>query len=206
MTPQGPLSFIAMIVTDSIEIGRRAVDRGLQGAGTARPAGPPLTLGERNLIRAMVGGCALAGCGYVLIGGAQIGVSVPPAYMAGAAAVSLLYLVIGFRGAQILPFDLMAAVWTAALAIAGLVCFALNVQPAMELPPIARWLLHGLYLMAAVACGLRFVVLVRSARATALPHPSKVPGVATATPASPQAAHAAISRRPGVRPWWKFWS
>ena len=48
---------------------------------------------------------------------------------------------------------------------------------------------------ALVACALRLALIVRPLPGAKLPHPSKVSGMPMAGPASPGAAHAALSRK-----------
>ena len=55
-------------------------------------------------------------------------------------------------------------------------------------------------------CVVRFVLTVAVPGAAKLPHPSQVPGLPIAGPASATAAHVAIMRCRAARPWWKFWS
>jgi hypothetical protein len=50
---------------------------------------------------------------------------------------------------------------------------------------------------------VRISLLVRAPVGDKLKHPSKVPGLPMAGPASAAAAHAAIMRR-RARPWWKL--
>jgi hypothetical protein len=52
---------------------------------------------------------------------------------------------------------------------------------------------------------VRIALLVRPPVGDKLKHPSKVPGLPMAGPASAAAAHAAIMRR-RARPWWKLWA
>jgi hypothetical protein len=56
-----------------------------------------------------------------------------------------------------------------------------------------------------VLCIVRIALLLRPPPGVKLPHPSKVPGVPMAGPATPTAAHAVLTRRSATRPWWKFW-
>jgi hypothetical protein len=60
---------------------------------------------------------------------------------------------------------------------------------------------------ALVLCVVRLVLVVRPpGGGAALPHPSKIPGLPMAGPATPAAIAAAINRgRSRPRPWWKFW-
>jgi hypothetical protein len=46
-----------------------------------------------------------------------------------------------------------------------------------------------------VLCIVRMLLLIRPPSSTKLPHPSQVPGMPMAGPASQQAAHAALARR-----------
>ena len=69
------------------------------------------------------------------------------------------------------------------------------------LPPVVLLVAAALLL----GCIVRVMVTVWPPPGVKLPHPSKVPGLPMAGPASPAAAHAAIMRRPARRSW-KFWT
>ena len=53
-------------------------------------------------------------------------------------------------------------------------------------------------LAAAMAFGLRVILAFQKTPGTSLPHPSKVPGLPMAGPASTTAAHVALNRRAAV--------
>ena len=66
--------------------------------------------------------------------------------------------------------------------------------------------LNVLLIATGAASGVRFAVAMKPMPNKSLPHPSKVPLMPMAGPASMQAAHAALTRgRGAARPWWKFW-
>jgi hypothetical protein len=122
------------------------------------------------------------------------------AIMACFGAVSLLYICIGVTCSRGAPCDPMAVVWwsTGALICAAALIFMPGSTPADP------HVLESLAYAGLAACVLRVWLLLRPVPGAKLPHPSKIPGMPMAGPASLRAAHAALGRRGrGARPKFK---
>ena len=115
-------------------------------------------------------------------------------------AVSLLYICIGYVKSRGAPCDPMAVVWWSA---GALICAAPLIFMSGATPADPR-VLESLAYAGIAACVLRVWLLLRPVPGATLPHPSKIPGMPLAGPASLRAAHAALGRRGrGARPKFK---
>jgi hypothetical protein len=106
----------------------------------------------------------------------------------------------GARGAR----DVVSGIWWAISAVGCVTLMVKRVYPA-DWGPVAALLLQGVYVASLAAAAMRCFLALRPIPQAKLPHPSKVPGMPIAGPASAAAAHAAIMRG-AARPWWQFWS
>ena len=155
----------------------------------------PMT--QRNLTRASGGAFVLT---FVAVIASKIQLDQNTALAAGIiGAVALLYIGVGYRGARGAACDAMAVIWWSF----GAACSA-----ALLLVPgktqFDHALLQALAFAGIAACVLRVWLLVRPMPGATLPHPSKIPGMPMAGPASLGAAHAALGRRGrGARPKFK---
>jgi hypothetical protein len=114
-------------------------------------------------------------------------------------AIAIVYIGVGIRGARGAPCDPMAVIWWSF----GAACSA-----ALLLVPGKTQFDHTAFQALAcagiAACALRVWLLLRPVPGATLPHPSKIPGMPMAGPASLRAAHAALGRRGrGARPKFK---
>ena len=107
------------------------------------------------------------------------------------AAVAGVYLVSGYRGSRGVVCDPMAVIWWSC----GAACSAALLIYAPSATPLQRTMLQALAYAGAAACLLRVWLLLRPVAAARLPHPSTIPGMPMAGPASMRAAHAALGRR-----------
>ena len=115
-------------------------------------------------------------------------------------AVSLLYIGVGYVKSRGAPCDPMAIVWWSA---GALICAAVLIFMPGATPADPR-VLESLAYAGIAACLLRIWLLLRPVPGATLPHPSKIPGMPMAGPASLRAAHAALGRRGrGARPKFK---
>jgi hypothetical protein len=118
----------------------------------------------------------------------------------GFGAVSLLYICIGYVKSRGAPCDPMAVIWWSA---GALICTAALIFVPGATPADPR-LLESLAYAGIAACVLRVWLLLRPVPGATLPHPSKIPGMPMAGPASTGSAHAALGRRGrGARPKFK---
>ena len=121
--------------------------------------------------------------------------------LAGAAGLALLYFVVGVVKATAEP-DPMGRFWPFLFAVgSGFLVWKYYGGLLRDWP-----YLNVLLIATLAASGVRLAVAMKRMPNKSLPHPSKVPLMPMAGPASMQAAHAALTRgRIAPRPWWKFW-
>jgi hypothetical protein len=158
-----------------------------------------LPLVEKSAIRAGRGAWVLAFLAYLLVE-TRGGAATP--LLAAPAAFGVLWLAAGVHGARGAR-DVVQGVWWG---IGTACCAALlvyEVYPA-DWGPVGVFWLRGVYLASLATAVMRCWLTLRPMPGVKLPHPSKVPGLPIAGPATAAAAHAAILRR-SSRPWWKFW-
>lgn len=155
----------------------------------------PMT--QRNLTRASGGAWVLA---FVAGVASRIQLDQNAALAAGLiGTVATVYIGVGCRGARGAPSDPMSIIWW---------CCGAACSGALLLVPgktqFDHALLQALAFASIAACVLRVWLLVRPMPGATLPHPSKIPGMPMAGPASLGAAHAALGRRGrGARPKFK---
>jgi hypothetical protein len=155
----------------------------------------PMT--QRNLTRASGGAFILT---FVAVVASRIQLDQNTALAAGGVgAIAMVYVAVGYRGARGAPCDSMAVIWWSV----GAACSAaLLLMPGKT--QFDHTLLQAVACAGIAACLLRVWLLLRPLPGATLPHPSKIPGMPMAGPASLNAAHAALGRRGrGARPKFK---
>lgn len=154
-----------------------------------------IPLPQRNLGRAGWGAFALTSV-VVLMKSARLD---PPYDMAALVigGLALLYLIVGIKGSRGVQVDVMAIIWWLAGAVfAGwLFLKADALGRVFALSRFVEALINAVLIGFVVAALLRVALLLWPVAGAKLPNPAKVPGLPIAGPASPAAAHAALSGR-----------
>jgi hypothetical protein len=156
---------------------------------------------QRDLERATLAAFAVAFGASILssspgLRGALAGVPFAGPVSAGMAGLGLLYLIVGVKGGCGPP-DFMAKFWPAVFA--GLSGFLMVEN--VELPAwlgFLNLLLHALYVGVLAASVVRLALCLRAQPSNKLPNPATL-GLPTADDASPQTAHACVTRSGGYR-------
>jgi len=151
-----------------------------------------LPLPQRNLTRATAAAFVLAAIGHSAITSPILAVPGAAWWIAGVALVAGLYLCVGAIGAVGMPADFISVAWWLSLVAASSFAIVAGYSPR---DPVFGELVRAIYAGLIVAGLARVALTLRPAPSTKLPHPSKVPGMPMAGPATLAAAHAALSRQ-----------
>lgn len=148
-----------------------------------------IPLPQRNLTRATGGAFAL-----VFVVAASNKFQLDPRAHAVVGIVALaaaIYVWVGYRGSRGIAGDPMAVIWWSCGAAGSAALFIYAPRTGVTKQALVEAAAYG----GMAACALRIWLLLRPVAGVKLPHPSTIPGMPMAGPASVHAAHAALGRR-----------
>jgi hypothetical protein len=148
-----------------------------------------IPLPQRNLTRATIGAFVVTFCTIV---SNSILLNDPRVHVleSVAAVVAAIYVWVGYRGSLGIARDPMAVIWWSC----GAACSVTLLIYAPRTTMTAHVLAQAVACAVVVACALRVWLLLRPVPGVKLPHPSTIPGMPMAGPASVGAAHTALGR------------